>query len=73
MSSSIKIIVKPNSPRNKLLGFDDAKQAYKVEIKAKPEGGKANAETIKFFSRHYKKDVKIVKGIHSKEKILRIG
>lgn len=71
--SSFKIIVKPNSPKNKIVSFDKAKNAYRVEIKAKPEANKANVEIIKFFSRLTKKQVKIVKGLTSKEKLLRIG
>lgn len=71
-SGSFKIIVKPNSSKNKVLGFDKDRQAYRVEIKAKPEANKANVEIIKFFSKLTKKDVKIVKGLRSKEKILKI-
>ena len=71
-SNSFKIIVKPNFSKNKLLGFDEGRQAYRVEIKAKPESGKANLEVVKFFSKLIKKDVKIIKGMTSKEKILKI-
>ena len=71
--SSFKIIVKPNSPKNRIICFDKEKDAYRVEIKAKPEANKANIEIVKFFSKLTKKDVKIVRGLHSKEKILKIG
>jgi uncharacterized protein (TIGR00251 family) len=70
--SSFKIIVKPNSPKNKIIDFDKDKNAYRVEIKAKPEGGKANLEIIKFFTKRFKKKVKIIKGLHSRAKVLRI-
>ncbi len=72
-SDTVKIIVKPNSSKNKIVGFDKEKQAYRIEIKAKPEANKANIEVVKFFTKLTKKDVKIVKGLHSKEKVLRIG
>lgn len=68
---SIKIIVKPNSAKNELIGFNEARKSYIVRIKAKAEKGRANSEIIKFFSKLLKKEVKIVKGITSKEKILK--
>ena len=72
-SDTVKIIVKPNSPKNKIIAFDKDKGAYRVEIKAKPEANKANIEIVKFFTKKFKKKVKIVKGLHSKEKVLRMG
>ena len=68
---SFKIIVKPNSPKNKILSYDKNKQAYKVNIKAKPEDNKANIEIIKFFSKILKKRIKIVKGLKSKVKVIK--
>jgi len=69
----VKIIVKPNSKKNELLGFDDRKQAYKVAIAAPPEDNKANIAVIKFFTRLTKKKVTIAKGLASKQKILNIS
>ena len=71
--SSFKIIVRPNSQKNQILNYDKAKQAYRVNIKAKPEHNKANIEIIKFFSKLLKKRVRIVKGLNSKEKLIKIG
>lgn len=68
---TIKLIVKPNSNKNELIGFNKEKDAYIVRIKTKPEKGKANIEIIKFFSKLLKKRVKIIKGLKSKEKILK--
>ena len=70
---SIKIIVKPNSTKNELLGFDKERDAYIVKTKAKAEKGKANTEIIKFFSKLLKKRVEIVKGLKSREKILKLA
>jgi len=69
--SPFKIIVKPNSFKNEVLGYDCGKGAYRVAIKAKPENNKANIEIIRFFSKLLKKRVKIVKGLKSKEKIIK--
>ncbi|MBL7054220.1 DUF167 domain-containing protein [Candidatus Woesearchaeota archaeon] len=67
-----KIIVKPNSVKNEIVRFDKEKGAYRVNIKEKPENNKANIEVIKFFSKLLKKRVKIIKGLKSKEKVLKI-
>ena len=68
---NIAIIVKPNSSKNELIGFDKDKNAYKVNIKASPENNKANIEIIKFFSKLSKIKVKIISGQTSKKKILK--
>lgn len=67
-----RIIVKPNSKESKIQGFDREKNAYRISIKAKPEGNKANMEIIRFLSKSLKKRVKIASGLKSKEKIIEI-
>ena len=67
-----KIIVKPNSPKNEVLGYDVERKAYRVNIKAKPEDNKANIEVIKFLSKFFKKRARIIKGLKSKEKIIKL-
>ena len=67
---SFKIIVKANSKKNKILGFDEEKQAYRIEIKAPAEKGKANLEIIKFLSRELGFKVRIMSGLTSREKII---
>jgi len=70
--NKLKIIVKPNSPKNSVIGFDENKKALRISVKAAPEKGKANHELIKFISKLLKKKVEIVKGLKSREKILKI-
>lgn len=69
---TFKIIVKPNSPKNEIMGFDEDKQAYRVNIKAKPEDNKANIELIKFFSKLTKKRVMLISGLKSREKTIKL-
>lgn len=71
--NKLKILVKPNSPKNQIIGYNKSRQALKINIKAPPEKGKANKEIIKFFTKLTKKKVILTKGFKSKEKILRIG
>jgi uncharacterized protein (TIGR00251 family) len=66
----ITIRAKPNSPKTEIVTYDDEKKAYKVNVHAPPEGGKANIEIVKFFSKLTKKKVRIVSGLTSKEKVL---
>ncbi len=70
--SKFKIIVKPNSKENKINGFDNEREAYRISIKAKPEDNKANIEIIKFLSKSLKKRVRIVAGLRSREKIIEV-
>ena len=69
----IKITVKTNSPKNRIIKFDSGKNAYRVEIKAPAQDNKANIELVKFLSRALKKDVKIIRGFKSREKLIKIS
>jgi uncharacterized protein (TIGR00251 family) len=72
-NNSLKILVKPNSKKNEILGYDSARKAVKVAIAAQAEKGKANIEVVKFFSKLLKKKVQIKSGLTSKEKLLKIS
>lgn len=69
-NNCLKIIVKPNSVSNEIIGFDSEKQALKVSISAPADKNKANLEVIKFFSRLLKKRVRIKTGLTSREKVV---
>ena len=68
-----KILVKPNSPRNRITCIDEQRNAFRVEIAAPADKDKANREVIRFFSKLLKKKVRIVKGRKSREKLLKVG
>jgi len=70
-SNPFKVIVRPNSSKSRIIGFDENKQAYRVNIKAPAEKGKANMELIKFFSKLLKKKPEIIKGKTSREKLVK--
>ncbi len=46
-TGKIKLIIKPNSKKNEIIGLDKEKGAYRINIKAKAESNKANTELIK--------------------------
>ena len=71
-NNKLKIIVRANSPRTEIVGYDKDKEGVKVNVHAAPERGRANLEIVKFFKRLLKKDVKIVSGFKGKEKVLEI-
>ena len=71
-SNPFRLIVKTNMPKTELLNFDSQKSAYLMNVHALPEKGKANIEIIKFFKKEFKKDIKIISGITSKQKVVRI-
>lgn len=64
------IIVKANSKKSEIAGFDEGKKAYIVSVKAEPEKGKANQEVIRLFTKEFKGPAKIVMGFTSKKKII---
>lgn len=72
-NNSLKIIVKPNSKKSEILGYDESKQALRVAIAAPAEDNKANIEIIKFFKKLTKKNVRIKIGLQSKNKVLEIN
>jgi len=68
--SIFKIIIKPNSTTNKIIGFDKRRNVYLIRIKAKPENNEANLELIKFLTKVLGKRVKIKSGFKSREKLI---
>ena len=65
----IEVHVKPNSSKNEIINKG---RIWKVAIKAKAEGGKANLELIKFLEKKLNKRVEIIRGKTSKKKLLKI-
>lgn len=69
-NNKLKILVKPNTKKSEVLGYDSNKKAVKVAIAAPADKDKANKEVIRFFSKLLKKKVIIKSGLRSKEKTL---
>ena len=66
----IKIKVHPNSSQEKIK--DLSNKELEIWIKKKPVNNKANARLIKLLKDYFKKEVKIVSGLSSKNKIAEI-
>ena len=69
--NSFRVIVKPNARKSAVLGFDDAKKAYKVAISEPAEDNKANRELIRFLSKELGRAVSISSGFSSKIKTIK--
>lgn len=64
-----KVLVKTNSKENKIELKDGI---YFVSIKEKPIEGKANRAIIKLFKKELNKNIRIVKGLKSSEKMIEL-
>jgi uncharacterized protein (TIGR00251 family) len=70
MESIFRVYARPNARETRLLGWDEEKKAYRMDVKARPEDGKANLEIIKYLTKHLKKKVAIKSGHTSRIKTI---
>lgn len=71
-SGKVRVLVKTGASETKVKVFDEEKCAWRVDVAARPLENEANVEIVKFFSRLTKKQVRILSGLTSKEKVLLI-
>ncbi len=67
-----RIIVKTDSPKNEITGYDEARQGYRLNIRASAQEGEANRMIIKFLTKELGKPVEIMSGKTSRQKLIRI-
>ena len=65
----MEIVVKPGKRKTEIVREENG--VVYVNVKGKAENNEANDEVVRFFSKKFGKDVKIIKGLKSKRKILR--
>ena len=65
----IEIRVFPGRKKQEIEKIGDL---YKVSLKEKAEDNKANIELLKLLKKHFKGEVRIIKGLKSRKKIVRI-
>jgi hypothetical protein len=68
--STFTLTIRPNASKTELISFDDS--FGKMNVKAAPEKGKANAEIIRFFKKEYGLSIDIISGHTSRKKLIRI-
>jgi len=65
------IKVKPNAPKTKIISENGNELV--VAVHTPPENNKANIELIKFLSKKFGAEVRIVRGLKGKNKVVAIG
>jgi uncharacterized protein (TIGR00251 family) len=65
----LELRVVPHSSRTELVQENNQLKLY---LKSVPEKDKANKELIKFFKKEFKLKVEILRGLKSREKVLKI-
>ncbi|MCX6750703.1 MAG: DUF167 family protein [Candidatus Pacearchaeota archaeon] len=65
----LKIKLHPASSQEKIEEIEKDKE-YEIWIKEKPIGEKANEELVKILKKYFKKSVRIVHGLKSKDKVV---
>ena len=71
--NTLNVIAHPNSSKNEIDSYYSSREAFKINIKAAPEKGKANVELMKFLRKLLKKDVEIISGHKGHNKVVRIS
>ena len=66
----MRVIVKTNAARTEIIGQING--LIKIAVKAPAQAGKANKELVKYLSKLLDKNVEIISGLRSKEKLLKI-
>ncbi|MBI4151206.1 DUF167 domain-containing protein [Candidatus Woesearchaeota archaeon] len=69
-SGKFSVRVKPNAKETALVGVKDG--TYVISIAAKPEGNKANIALLKFLKKQLGKQVRLVSGATSRDKLIEI-
>jgi uncharacterized protein (TIGR00251 family) len=72
----IQVKVLPSSGKQEIVRMND--REYKIRLKKPAENNKANLELVKLLRKYFKdkyevQDIKIIKGLKSKNKIVQIG
>jgi len=73
MTSKFNVKLHPNSSQEKIKKLGGREKDYEVWLKEKPVEGKANKQLIKILKKHFKKNIKIIKGAKSRNKIIEVG
>lgn len=71
MSSLVEVNVKRTGCKKTVI-VGDVGEIIDLNVKGKPENGEANLEIIKFFSRRHKCPVRIIRGLRSKNKLIKL-
>lgn len=66
----INVKVKPNSNKEEIIKISETE--YVVNLKEPAKDNKANIELIKLLKRYFKKEVKFIRGLKNRNKIIEL-
>jgi uncharacterized protein (TIGR00251 family) len=67
----VRIRVYPHSGREEIERISE--DYYKVYLKKPAEDNKANIELLKMLKRYFRREVRIIKGLRSRDKVVKVG
>jgi uncharacterized protein (TIGR00251 family) len=67
----LEIKVKTGSNKQRLEKISESQ--YKISLKSLPESNKANKELLKLLKKEFGREARIIKGMKSREKIIKLG
>ena len=69
-TKTLRVVVKPNSRNNEIIGYSDEKKAWLISIKVAAEKNEANRELLKFIKKETGRRWMVKSGAHNREKTL---
>lgn len=66
----IRVKVNAGSGKQEIIKIKD--NEYKISLREKAENNKANIELIKLLKKYFKKEIRIIKGLKSRNKVVEI-
>ena len=66
------VLVKPNKKKTEILGYDNDRQALIVNVSKPAKDDKANQELVGFFTKKLGLKVRMISGLTSRLKILKL-
>jgi len=68
---SLAVLVKPNSPKTEILGWDENRKMLRISVAAVPDKDKANIELLKFLKKETGMKCEIKFGARSRDKVIK--
>lgn len=66
----VKIKVKPNAVKQEIIKVKEGE--YKVSLREKAENNKANIGLLKLLKKYFKREIRIIKGLKTRNKVVEV-
>ncbi len=71
-NGKLAVRVKPSASETAIIGYDAEREAVIISVAAQPEDNKANIALLKFLKKQLKKQVRLVSGAKSRDKVVSV-